>query len=70
MSQEDIRRADKLANPEIEGPVYLPQCKVGPKTGSLQNLDRVKKGNRLGCGVERDREETTITTIGIAEAII
>lgn len=70
MSQENVRRAEKVSKIQGREPAYSPQCKVGPKTRSLQDLDGVEEGNRLGLGVERDREETTITTIGIAEAII
>lgn len=70
MSQENVRRTEKLAKSKVGSPAYSPQCKVGPKTRSLQDLDGVEEGNRLGLGVERDREETTITTIGITETII
>lgn len=48
----------------------LPECEVGTETWALQDLHGIIKGNGFRIGIEGDREQTTITTFRVAQAII
>lgn len=70
MGQEDIWRAYIVSKIPGNCRINSPESEICPETGSLQDLQGIIESNGLGVGMECDRKETAISSIGGTETVV